>query len=262
MRWQRELKRATGESEQEAAAYFGFKRVSADEKGKLVLRHFHAVARKYDWMNSVLSFGLHHVWKRAAVGMLGLRNGDQVLDLCGGTGDLSVLAARLVAPNGRVILYDISRAMIDMGRSKLGGPFGAERIRWLQGNAERISLADRQFDAAIVGFGIRNLTNMERGLEEMYRVLRPRGRLMCLEFSKPKWPLFCLLYDLYSFYVMPLLGRVLADSREAYTYLPESIRLFPSPEELDALLVLVGFRQVHHRRFTNGIAVVHLGVKP
>lgn len=240
---------------------FGYERVGKDEKVKLVLRHFNAVARKYDFMNTLLSFGIHLLWKRSAIKMLGLKAGDQVIDLCGGTGDLSIWAARAITPGGHVILYDMNWTMMQAGRPKVWrSPFG-RNIFFVQGDAERISFHEQCFEAAMVGFGIRNLTDMEAGLKEMYRVLKPDGKLMCLEFSKPTAPLFRWLYDFYSFHIMPLIGWLVVGSRSAYTYLPESIRVFSLPDELSATLKKVGFSRVTYRKLTNGIAVVHLARK-
>jgi demethylmenaquinone methyltransferase/2-methoxy-6-polyprenyl-1,4-benzoquinol methylase len=242
-------------------AFFGYEQIAAREKSDRVRRHFDSVAHVYDFMNSLLSFGIHHAWKRESVRMLGLRPGERVLDVCGGTGDLAILAARRVGPRGRVAIYDINRAMIEAGLPKVrGGPF-AGCIRHVQGFAERIACPDGAFDAAMVGFGIRNVTRMRLGFAEMHRVLRPGGRLLCLEFSRPVWPVFRRLYDFYSFHVMPFLGDLIAGSRKAYTHLPESIRMFPLPDELAAMLRAVGFSSVTYRRFTNGIAVAHLAVK-
>ena len=242
-------------------ANFGYQKVPAQEKVKLVQKHFDSIARKYDFMNTLLSFGLHYLWKRTAVKMMGLKQGSKVLDVCGGTSDLAILAARYVGSEGKVIVYDFNRAMMEAGKSKVQKVLLAARIRYIQGDAEQISFPDRQFDAAMVGFGIRNLTHMEKGFAEMYRVLKPGGTLMCLEFSRPANPLFRLLYDTYSFYIMPFIGQLLAGSRLAYTYLPESIRLFPPPDELSAILRNIGFSTVTWRRLTNGIAVAHVGEK-
>ena len=243
--------------------HFGFRQVPEEEKVDWVRRHFDSVAPVYDFMNSLLSFGIHHAWKRTAVRMLRLQTGERVLDVCGGTGDLSLLAARRVGPTGRVLLYDINEAMIREGRRKREreqDPAG-RRIRYVLGNAERIACPDGCFDAAIVGFGIRNVTHMEVGFAEMCRVLRPGGRMVCLEFSKPTQPLFRWLYDVYSFHIMPWLGEVIAGNRRAYTHLPETIRLFPLPDQLCAILKACGFAQVTYRRLTNGIAVAHLAEK-
>jgi demethylmenaquinone methyltransferase/2-methoxy-6-polyprenyl-1,4-benzoquinol methylase len=242
-------------------AHFGYQEVPAREKVKLVQKHFDSIARKYDFMNTLLSFGLHHRWKRTAVKMMGLKQGNQVIDVCGGTADLAILAAQYSGLEGKVIVYDFNRAMMETGRNKVGSSSFGNRIEYVQGDAEQISFPEGSFDAAMVGFGIRNLTHMEKGLAEMYRVLKPGGTLMCLEFSRPANPLFRLLYDTYSFYIMPFIGQLLTGSRTAYTYLPESIRLFPQPDELSATLRNIGFSTVTWRRLTNGIAVVHVGVK-
>ena len=241
--------------------YFGYESVDRDQKTDRVIAHFNSVARHYDFMNSLLSFGIHHLWKRTAVKMINLAPGDRILDVCGGTADLAILAARDIGPGGNVIVYDINRAMIQAGLHKVANRDFASRIGYVQGNAETVSFPDNHFDATMVGFGIRNVTNMPRGFEEMYRVLKPGGKMMCLEFSRPTFVPFRWLYDIYSFYIMPLLGQLIAGSRQAYTHLPESIRMFPLPDELSDLLTRIGFSQVTHRNLTNGIAVIHLAVK-
>lgn len=212
-------------------------------------------------MNSLLSFGIHHLWKRQAIRMMGLRPGEKIIDVCGGTGDLAVLAAREIGRSGRVTIYDINRAMMDAGRSKVLNTAAAP-VDYVQGNAEEISFPDGVFDGAMVGYGIRNVTRMEKGFEEMFRVLRPGGRMMCLEFSKPTGSVFRWLYDVYSFHLMPFLGDLVTGSRGAYTHLPESIRTFPLPDALSDMMARIGFKQVSYHRQTNGISVVHLGVKP
>jgi demethylmenaquinone methyltransferase/2-methoxy-6-polyprenyl-1,4-benzoquinol methylase len=246
----------------EEMSFWGFRRIPAGEKGDRVLRHFNSIAAKYDFMNTILSFGLHHPWKRWAVKTLGLKPGDRVIDVCGGTADLSILAGERVGARGRIFLYDINRAMMKGGRSKVSRASLNDRVRYVLGDAERISFPQGLFDAALVGFGIRNLTHMEKGLAEMHRVLRSGGRLMCLEFSLPTSSWFRSLYDFYSFQLMPLAGKILAGTREAYLYLPESIRKFPPPEELSRILRGIGFIWVAYRRLTNGIAVVYTGIKP
>jgi len=243
------------------STYFGFQRVLRVQKADRVSQHFNSVARHYDFMNTLLSFGIHHLWKRMAVGMLELAPGGHILDVCGGTGDLAILAAKDIGSAGRVTVYDINRAMIQAGFHKVTHNDIADSISYVQGDAENICFPDRHFDAAMVGFGIRNVTNMKKGFEEMYRVLKPGGKMMCLEFSKPTFPPFRRLYDFYSFYIMPLLGELIAGSRKAYTHLPESIRMFPLPDELAAMLRQIGFAPVIHRKLTNGIAVIHLATK-
>jgi demethylmenaquinone methyltransferase/2-methoxy-6-polyprenyl-1,4-benzoquinol methylase len=242
-------------------AFFGFERIQAREKTARVIKHFDSVAGVYDGMNTLLSFGIHHAWKRASVRLLALKPGEQVLDVCGGTGDLAILAARRVGRRGRVVVFDINRAMLEAGRHKVVGGALEGCIRYVQGDAEQIAFPDRSFDAAMVGFGIRNVTRMRQGFAEMHRVLKPGGRLLCLEFSRPTWPVFRWLYDVYSFYLMPLAGELIAGSRKAYTHLPESIRMFPLPHELAEMLRQVGFGRVDYRGFTNGIAVAHLAVR-
>ncbi len=244
------------------SAYFGYEQIGRGEKSGRVRQHFESVARQYDFMNTLLSLGIHYSWKRTAVRMLGLRPGQKVLDVCGGTGDLALMAAAGTGAKGRVCIYDINRAMLAAGQRKITqSPLG-RRIALVQGDAEYISFPDNYFDAAMVGFGIRNVTDMKRGFAEMHRVLAPGGKMMCLEFSKPTAAVVRWLYDVYSFYAMPLLGQLIAGSRRAYTHLPESIRMFPLPDELSAMLNALGFTAVRYRRLTNGIAVVHLAVKP
>lgn len=245
----------------EKTAHFGYRKVPEDEKVKWVRRHFDKVAGKYDMMNTLLSFGIHYLWKRTAIKMLKLQEGHEVIDVCGGTGDLALSAAKAVGPSGRIVLYDINLLMMQAGRPKaVKSPHG-KIVHYVQGDAEEISFEASSFDAAMVGFGIRNLTHMEKGFMEMYRILKPSGKLMCLEFSQPTAPLFRWLYDFYSFHIMPVLGEIIVGSRQAYTYLPESIKMFSSPDELTDLLKRIGFSHVTHRKLTNGIATIHLAIK-
>jgi demethylmenaquinone methyltransferase / 2-methoxy-6-polyprenyl-1,4-benzoquinol methylase len=245
----------------EETADFGYRKVPADRKVKFVLRHFNSIARKYDFMNTLLSFGLHYLWKRDAVEALAVKPGDRIVDVCGGTADLAIRIASRSGPNGSVFLYDINRAMMEVGRIKISKASPPGKIRLIQGDAEQVAFRPAQFDGAIVGFGIRNLTHMEKGFEEIFRVLKPRGRLICLEFSRPTSPWFRWLYDIYSFYIMPWVGKLFTGHREAYTYLPESIRKFPLQEDLAVLLRRIGFTEVSYRNLTNGIAVIHQGIR-
>jgi demethylmenaquinone methyltransferase/2-methoxy-6-polyprenyl-1,4-benzoquinol methylase len=248
-------------AKQAETTFFGFQKVPREGKTDRVLQHFNSVAQHYDFMNTLLSFGIHHLWKRIAVRMLDLSPGNLVLDVCGGTGDLAILAAADIGSHGRVIVYDINRAMMQAGLHKVSRKHIEDRIRYVQGNAEIISFPDWHFEATMVGFGIRNVTDMKRGFEEMYRVLKPGGKMMCLEFSKPTFLPFRWLYDIYSFYIMPFLGERIAGSRQAYTHLPESIRIFPMPDELSDVLREIGFSHVTYKKLTNGIAVIHLAIK-
>jgi len=242
-------------------ARFGIRTFQENEKVRAVMRHFNRVAPKYDFMNSLLSFGIQHVWKRAAIRMLAPRPGEKILDVCGGTGDLAILAARRTGPDGRVVIYDINWQMIAAGRPKIDSNPHLANIAYVQGDAERICFPDATFDAAMVGFGIRNLTHLKHGFTEMHRVLKPGGRILCLEFSQPTNPLFRALYDFYSFNIMPLLGELIAGSAESYACLPETIRMFPLPEELAEMLTGIGFEKMTWQSFTNGIAVAHVGIK-
>lgn len=207
----------------ERLANYGYQKVPEDEKTQWVMRHFNSVARQYDFMNTLLSFGIHYLWKKEAIDLMNLESGNRVLDVCGGTGDLAISAKRRVGSRGRVTVYDINRAMIDAGRKKKTNANLRKHIQYVQGNAERISFPKNHFDAVMVGFGIRNVTHMEQGFSEILRVMKPGGKLMCLEFSKPANPYFCKVYDFYSLHIMPLLGEALVGSRAAYTHLPESI---------------------------------------
>lgn len=242
-------------------ADFGYRRVPVREKAGYVRRHFDAIARRYDFMNSLLSLGLHHRWKRLAVAALDLKAGERVIDVCGGTADLSLLAARAVGPAGCVVLCDINREMIAAGIPKIHRASLERRLACVQGDAESLPFAADRFAAALVGFGVRNLTYMERGLAEMQRVLKPGGRMVCLEFSLPVARWFRFLYDAYSFGLMPLAGRMLAGNRDAYLHLSESIRRFPPPDRFAGLLAEAGFADVTWRRLTRGIVVIYRGVK-
>lgn len=232
------------------------------EKAQFVHRHFETIARRYDFMNTLLSLGLHFLWKRAAIRTLEPKQGEWVLDVCGGTGDLSIMAAKRLVPCGRVVLYDFNRAMLQVGRKKMVRASAADCVVLVQGDAEWISLSSNSFDRAMVGFGVRNLSDMERGFSEMFRILKPGGKLVCLEFSMPPGRCFRWLYDLYSFHILPHLGNTFAGTKEPYIYLYESIRQFPSADELMRILQGLGFVDVTYRRLSLGIAVIHLGTKP
>jgi len=230
-------------------------------KAQKVLSYFETIAPSYDALNSLLSFGLHHLWKQAAVRSAELPPGSTVLDVCGGTADLAIRAAKHMGRTGRIIVYDFSPSMMRAGRQKLAAHGVTAMISPVCGRAESIAMRNNACDAALIGFGLRNLADMQQGLAEMHRVLKPGGRLVCLEFSRPVNSLLRRLYDMYSTHVIPLVGQALAGSREAYAYLPESIRSFCLPDQLSALMQQAGFSRVCCRRLSGGIAAIHSGVK-
>jgi demethylmenaquinone methyltransferase/2-methoxy-6-polyprenyl-1,4-benzoquinol methylase len=247
--------------EQTHQASFGLKRYQTEDKIQAVMAHFDRVAPRYDLMNSLLSFGIQHLWKRQAVRLLQLKPAERIIDVCGGTGDLSILAAQRVGPTGQVVIYDINRRMMERGRNTRHMAHVRRRLDYVQGDAECIAFPDAHFDVAMVGFGIRNLTHLEKGFREMVRVLKPGGRLLCLEFSRPSNHWFRALYDFYSFNIMPLAGLLLAGSAESYACLPETIRMFHLPDELSAILRRCGLEKVTYQPMTNAIAVAHVGHK-
>jgi demethylmenaquinone methyltransferase/2-methoxy-6-polyprenyl-1,4-benzoquinol methylase len=230
----------------------------AASKTRTVRGYFDRIARRYDVMNSLLSFGLHHLWKKYAISLAGLQQGAAVLDVCGGTADLALRAASATGAAGCVCVYDFSLAMMREGRNKAAK---ALPVHWICGDAQAMALRAGVFDAVLIGFGLRNLQDMQQGLREIHRVLKCGGKIICLEFSRPRNPLFRLLYDLYSFYGIPLAGRLIGGSREAYTYLPLSIRSFPVPEALAVLMDKAGFAEVRYTTLANGVAAVHVAVK-
>lgn len=231
-------------------------------KDRFILELFNSISSRYDLTNTVLSLGLHYFWKKRAVQLLKICPGDRVIDVCGGTADLSLLALKLIPGKVRVFLYDFSRGMIERGRAKVKKRLPQGQIYFVHGDAEKISFSDNRFDAAMIGFGLRNLNDMEEGLKEIYRVLKPGGKFMGLEFSKPRSYWFTPLYNFYSFHIIPWLGRMITGSKKAYSYLPESIAEFPEPEKVKLLMEKVGFRSIAYYPLTKGVATVYLGIKP
>ena len=240
---------------------FGYRRVSAPEKRRLVSEQFDAIAENYDRADTVLSAGRDARWRRKALACLRLDPGETVLDVCGGTGGLALLAAAKTGPEGRVIVFDFNREMMKRGRARVErSPFGRE-IAFLQGDAESLAVADGSVDAVTVGFGLRNFVSPAAGLGEIYRVLRHGGRLLVLEFSVPRRRLLRLLYHFYSFRIMPLIARLICGTGEPHRYLAESIRVFPPPESVVAMIGEAGFSGAAFRRLTGGIAVIYTATK-
>ncbi|MGE4376144.1 MAG: bifunctional demethylmenaquinone methyltransferase/2-methoxy-6-polyprenyl-1,4-benzoquinol methylase UbiE [Burkholderiaceae bacterium] len=241
-----------------STTHFGFESVEEQEKARRVRGVFDAVAPRYDLMNDLMSAGLHRAWKAYTVMVANPRPGQQVLDIAGGTGDLALAFAKKVGPTGRVVHTDINEAMLRTGRDRLLD--AGVVLPTLVCDAEQLPFADAQFDCVSVAFGLRNMTHKERALAEMCRVLKPRGKLLVLEFSKVAQPLE-KLYDWYSFQVLPRLGKWVAGDEASYRYLAESIRMHPGQEELKALMQQNGFGHVDYHNLTGGIVALHVGIK-
>lgn len=240
---------------------FGYREVSAEEKTRLVGQVFTSVADQYDLMNDLMSVGIHRLWKRHFVAGCGLRPGQQVLDLAGGTGDIADLVRRRVQPGGAVFVADINRQMLEAGRRRMDDRGAPEAFDWLQVNGETLPFADRSFDHLTIAFGLRNITDKVAALAEMHRVLKPGGRVHILEFSHVGPKPLARAYDLWSFQVLPRLGQVVARDRDSYQYLAESIRKFPDQKALAAMLVEAGFERVRFENLSSGIAAIHRGAR-
>lgn len=241
--------------------HFGFSEVPVTEKSRRVRSVFDSVATRYDLMNDLMSFGIHRVWKRFTVEKAGLRPGTHVLDLAGGTGDLAALMTPRVAPGGRVVLTDINAAMLTRGRERLlDRGIAGDAIEYCLADAESLPFQDASFDVITIAFGLRNVTRKEVALAEMFRALRPGGQLLILEFSRPIAPL-APAYDLYSFRVLPAIGRLVAGDDGSYRYLAESIRMHPDQEALLAMMAAEGFEGCRFHNLTGGIVALHRGWK-
>ncbi|WP_416401685.1 bifunctional demethylmenaquinone methyltransferase/2-methoxy-6-polyprenyl-1,4-benzoquinol methylase UbiE [Alicycliphilus denitrificans] len=241
-----------------STTHFGFQSVQEEDKARHVRGVFDSVAPKYDLMNDLMSAGLHRAWKAYAVMVANLREGDQVLDIAGGTGDLSLAFSRKVGTTGRVVHTDINEAMLRVGRDRLIDK--GVMLPTLVCDAEHLPFPDNHFDLVSVAFGLRNMTHKDAALREMCRVLKPRGRLLVLEFSKVAKPLE-KAYDWYSFQVLPRLGKLVAGDDSSYRYLAESIRMHPGQEELKSLMQQSGFGHVDYHNMTGGIVALHVGIK-
>jgi len=262
---------SSGDNAPGPAADFGFRDVPEGEKAPLVRAVFDSVAGRYDLMNDLMSAGIHRWWKAEMVRWLNPRPGQRLLDVAGGTGDIARRALPLVAPpnaeggagagaaaaRGGVVVCDANRQMLETGRAGALDDGILAGIEWLCGDAEALPFADRSFDLYTIAFGLRNVTRIERALAEARRVLKPGGRFLCLEFTPAVAPLFQPLYDFYSFEVLPLLGQIVTGNRDAYTYLVESIRRFPSQSALAERFAAAGLDRVRYRNLTGGIAALH-----
>lgn len=249
------------ESKKNDSTHFGFETVNTEDKVKRVGEVFHSVARKYNVMNDVMSFGMHRLWKRFAIQHTGLKPGDIALDLAGGTGDLTKLLAKQVGNTGRVILSDINASMLNEGRDRLTDENIIENVSFSQVNAEELPFEDNSFNAAIISFGLRNVTHKEKALRSMHRVLKPGGKALVLEFSTPQNPLLKKIYDKYSFSFIPKFGEWVAQDKDSYQYLVESIRMHPDQKQMLAMLEEAGFEKANFYNLAGGIVALHYGYK-
>jgi demethylmenaquinone methyltransferase/2-methoxy-6-polyprenyl-1,4-benzoquinol methylase len=240
---------------------FGFEQVPVAEKSARVRGVFDSVAGRYDIMNDLMSFGIHRLWKRLAIELAGVRPGCRALDLAAGTGDLTRQLAARVGADGAVVSADINAAMLGIGRDRLLDRGVAGHVTYVQADAECLPFAADSFDLVTIGFGLRNVTDKARALASMHRVLKPGGRLLVLEFSRPTLPLAARLYDQYSFKVLPLFGRLVARDEQSYRYLAESIRMHPDQRTLQTLMEDAGFARCDFLNLTAGIVALHRGYK-
>jgi demethylmenaquinone methyltransferase/2-methoxy-6-polyprenyl-1,4-benzoquinol methylase len=242
-------------------ADFGFEKVPWGEKARRVRGVFDSVAGKYDLMNDLMSGGMHRLWKQFLLTLTGLKPGQQALDVAGGTGDISIGLARQVGRKGHVVLSDINAAMLERGRERLIDAGIAGNVSYCLANAEKLPFADAQFDCVTIAFGLRNVTDKPAALASMARVLRPGGQLLILEFSHPTARGLKPLYDAYSFHVLPLLGRLVANDADSYRYLAESIRMHPDQENLLAMMHEAGLDNCSYHNLSGGIVAIHRGYR-
>lgn len=241
--------------------HFGYRQVPVNEKAGLVEDVFRSVAPNYDLMNDVMSLGMHRLWKRFTLAQAAIRPGQCVLDVASGTGDLARDLARQVGKRGKVTMTDINEAMLEVGRNRLTDAGLLGNIDYVIANAEQLPFEDNHYDCVTIAFGLRNVTDKSAALRSMYRVLKPGGKLLVLEFSRPRVPLLNKLYDLYSFHVIPKLGELIAKDRDSYQYLVESIRMHPDQDTLKTMMEEAGFEDTGYFNLNGGIVALHKGYK-
>lgn len=246
---------------EQKTTHFGFQSVAWDEKEKKVGAVFKSVAKNYDLMNDLMSLGIHHVWKRFTIELSQVREGQVVLDLAGGSGDLTRLLSKKAGPKGQVILADINDAMIDVGRNRLLDEGLFDNIHYVQANAQYLPFADNSFHCIVMGFGLRNVTDKNEALRSMFRTCKPGGKVMILEFSTPTLPGLKPVYDWYSFAILPKLGQWFAEDAASYQYLAESIRQHPDQNTLKTMIENAGFEDCHYHNLSGGIVALHIAYK-
>lgn len=247
--------------DKDSITHFGFENVKAGEKAERVAGVFHSVAAKYDIMNDLMSGGVHRLWKRFTIEAAAPRTGQHILDIAGGTGDLTKQFSQRVGPTGHVVLADINSSMLNVGRDKLLNSGIAHNITYTQADAQYLPFDDNSFDCITIAFGLRNVTDKDIALKSMLRVLKPGGRLLVLEFSKPQSKALETLYDQYSFKLLPFMGKVIANDAESYRYLAESIRKHPDQETLKEMMTNAGFINTQFTNMTGGVVALHKGFK-
>lgn len=241
--------------------HFGYSTVNTKEKASMVRGVFDSVASKYDVMNDLMSMGIHRLWKRFAIDLCGVRRGQKVLDLASGTGDLADRFAGQVGPEGLVLMTDINNAMLSTGRDRMIDRGHAGNLQYAQVNAEALPFPENSFDLITIAFGLRNVTDKDKALASMYKALKPGGRALVLEFSKPTNKPLEKIYDVYSFSLLPKMGEIVANDAESYRYLAESIRMHPDQETLKGMMENAGFERCDVHNLTGGIVAVHRGFK-
>ena len=240
---------------------FGYERVKTAEKAGRVREVFDSVAAQYDLMNDLMSGGLHRLWKRFTIELSAVRSGQTVLDIAGGTGDLAAKFSKIVGADGKVILADINAAMLSVGRDRLIDKGALSNIDVVQADAQFLPFEDNSIDCITIAFGLRNVTDKDKALRSMHRVLKPGGRVLVLEFSKPTSPSLSKVYDAYSFSALPAMGKLITDDADSYRYLAESIRKHPDQESLLEMVEDAGFVDCRYHNMTGGIVAVHRGIK-
>jgi demethylmenaquinone methyltransferase/2-methoxy-6-polyprenyl-1,4-benzoquinol methylase len=246
----------------DTVTHFGFQDVKAQDKANKVADVFHSVASKYDVMNDLMSLGIHRLWKRLTIESSGVRPGYKVLDIAGGTGDLTMQFSKRVGEQGQVVLADINSSMLNVGRDRLLDRGYGNNIEFVQANAEALPFPDNYFNCVSIAFGLRNVTDKDKALASMARVLKPGGRLLVLEFSKPANPLLSTIYDKYSFTALPFMGKLITNDSSSYQYLAESIRMHPDQETLKGMMETAGFVNCRYHNMSGGIVALHTGIKP